>query len=384
MTREEKLKSLIGEARSLREKGTALDDAEVKRAGELVGEIRQLQDALNASKRVAEQFQNLAPETKRDEWGTKDHNVYASARIEKARGFIDAYRQQKAEGIPSSTVTVEYGGPLVTDPKHTFSLGSLVNSVQADTPSGSFLRQTDRDLNAAPVKLGEVKPESSFGFEYVPWELSTLAHTLKPSPRQWFADVNGLSDFVVSELAYGLDEATNSYVLNGGATEAGNTVTGVLNTPGIATVPFADYALTTIRTALRTLEDSGYAASGIALSAADWQALELSVDGTGRPLLTSLGAQSAARQLWGVPVTIVQGLPAGTAVVADWRAVTLFNRGSVEITQTEFGTYKDANGAAQDLYTHNLVRFRAEVRRGVLITALPAVLKVALTAPAQG
>jgi HK97 family phage major capsid protein len=380
-----RLKSLIDEAGQLRAKGNNINAAELNRAEELIGEISALQNSLKEQDKVAAKLRNL-----RSTGSFADDNAVALAapggsRVAKTAGWsgaISRARAAKADtaGVPSGTIQVDYSGPVVEDPLHQFSLASLVNNVGVDAPSGAYLRQTTRELNAAPVKIGDVKPESNLGMEYAHWELATIAHVLKPLARQWLTDIADLQNFVNSELAYGLDEATNSYLLNGGTSEAGNTITGVLNTTGIDTVPFTSDILTTIRTALRQLEDLGVNATGIALNSADWATLELEKDGSGRPYLTALGAQSAERTLWGVPVTIVSQLPAGTAVIADWSTVNYLRlNGSTQISYVEQGTYTDEAGNVQDLYTHNLVRARAEWRAGLSITSLPSIVKVTIT-----
>ncbi|PPG61622.1 phage major capsid protein [Rathayibacter sp. AY1C5] len=307
------------------------------------------------------------------------------SRADKAAGFVQAYRKRLTETgyaakgvVPSGTVQVQYDGPVVNDPRAVFSLAGLVRNTPTDVPSGAYLRQTIRDLQAAPVELGAPKPQSALAIEHKTWELATLAHLLEPVSKQWLADIDGLTPFIAAELAYGLDEATNDYLLNGGVSENGTTKSGLLNTPAIVTQPYSTSKLLTIRAALGALDTAGVNATGIALAPSDWEAIETATDTTGRTLIAADGT-SAERRLWGVPVTLVNGMPAGTGLVGDWSTVTLFRRGVYEITVVETGT-AEIDGATVDLYGRNLARFRGETRIGTAITSTPSFRKLDLTA----
>ncbi len=92
--------------------------------------------------------------------------------------------------------------------------------------------------------------------------------------------------------------------------------------------------------------------------------------------------------MWGVPVVVLDSIPAGTAIVGDFSAVTVKDRGNYTITWTDRGTVTElvddgAGGTTEqdiDLFSHNLIQVRAEGRYGIEISRPTALRKIDLTA----
>jgi HK97 family phage major capsid protein len=154
-----------------------------------------------------------------------------------------------------------------------------------ETPTGSYLRQKTRTNNADTVANGALKPESVYELEPVTWKIPTVAHVSEPVQLQWLADYSGLENFLAVEMSYGVETAVSDFILNGGIAEDGSTVTGILNTTGIAQTAFRVNKLLSIRRALRELETAGVAATGVVMNPADWEEVETLLDADGRFLL---------------------------------------------------------------------------------------------------
>lgn len=312
-------------------------------------------------------------------------DLSGTSRASKGEPFARAVKTALAsKGVGESelgnvaSLSVPYGDVIIRDPEKKFSLENLVNRRIVDTGSGQYLAQTLRDNQATSVPRGQLKPTSKYGMEARNWELATLAHLSEPIARQWLEDMRNVSQWLSTELAYGLSEAVDSFILNGGTSENGNQITGLLNTPGIETVAYKVDPLRSIRRAIGDLDTAGIGANGIAMNPLDWEEVETLADSDGRTLLAPTG-QSAARQLWGVTVTLSAGIPQGQAIAADWSSIVLLNRGIVSMTVAEYGALLDDTGQwAGDLFSRNQLAFRCEQRIGLTLLSLPSIRKVEL------
>lgn len=144
---------------------------------------------------------------------------------------------------------------------------------------------------------------------------------------------------------------------------------GLLQHSGIQTQAFTDDILTTVRKAITAVESLGYQPSVIALTPADWEAVELSrTSGSGEFVLDASPVNRAARRLYGIQVVVTTALEPGTAVVGDFREVTLFT--------DRRGVMDEWNGQAQDDFARNLIRLRTEGRFGVGVGQPQAIVRV--------
>jgi hypothetical protein len=139
----------------------------------------------------------------------------------------------------------------------------------------SFLRQTVRTNNAAPVADGDVKPTSVYTVEEVEdrVRVRVLAHLSEPVPERYFSDHSNLEDFLRDEMEAGLYRALEDQVLSGDG--VGENLTGLLNTSGLLLQPFATDALTSDRKAMTRLEVFGIAPDALVLNPVDAEALDL-------------------------------------------------------------------------------------------------------------
>ncbi|MHA7220005.1 phage major capsid protein [Arthrobacter sp. MDT1-48-3] len=261
----------------------------------------------------------------------------------------------------------------------------LLNAIASrpvETPSGSYLRQTVRENNAAPVVNGALKPVSRYELQPVTWEIATIAHVSEPLQVQWLQDYGNLKSFLAVEMSYGVDAAVSNFILNGGVSENGTEQLGILTTTGVQQAAFRQNKLLSIRLALDELETAGVAATGIVLNPTDWEDIKTLLDADGRFLLPQAPGQAVARTLWNVPVTLVPGLPAGQAVVGDLTTIHLVYRNSLQLAWNPFHTTlgTTAAPAPTDLFRKNQTVMCAEIRVGLELVSLKTLRVVDLTA----
>lgn len=222
--------------------------------------------------------------------------------------------------------------------------------------SFSFLRQTVRTNNAAPVPDGALKPTSVFSIAEIEDRVRVIAHLSEPVPERYFADHAALEDFLRAELEAGILDALQTQVVSGDGT--GENMTGILATSGVIAQAFVTDRLTSIRKGLTQLQATGVTPNALVLNPVDLEALDLlRADGaTGAFLLGDPSAESATN-IWSVPRVPSNAVAAGTALLADW-------------TQAEIVVREDATlslDRSGDNFTKNLVTMRVEGRFGLAV-----------------
>jgi HK97 family phage prohead protease/HK97 family phage major capsid protein len=285
-------------------------------------------------------------------------NVVKASRIEGTKALASGVQTTSTILLPEVVPT---GRPLVS------VLDVLPTRIVP--PSYSFLRQSVRTLQAAPVAVGGTKPTSVVSLLPVENRLRVVAHISEPMDEYMISDNVNLSRFVTDELLYGLRRALENEVIGGDGT--GEHFTGILNTSGIVVQAFATNALTSVRKAITLLEANGYTPGVICLSASDWESIELLEITSGATDVRGVPVDPVARRLWGYPVTLNQGLGAKTGLVIGEGAVTLDHDNAVSVK------WSDAVNAD---FTQNQVRCRVEGRWGLSVNQPSAVVKVGTAA----
>lgn len=235
--------------------------------------------------------------------------------------------------------------------------------------SFSFLRQTVRTNNAAPVADGALKPTSVYSLAEVEDRVRVIAHLSEPVPERYFADHANLQDFLRTEMEAGLYLALENQVVHGDGT--GENLTGLLNTSGILVQTFATDALTSIRKAMTNLEVYGITPTALVLNPVDAEALDLLRDSgaTGKYLLGDPGGDGVEK-LWKVPRVPSNAVAAGTALLGDWRQAQIIVREDATLALDRSG----------ENFTKNLVTMRLEGRFGFAVKRPNAFVEVALAA----
>lgn len=236
----------------------------------------------------------------------------------------------------------------------------------------SYLTQTTRTNNAAPVAVGAVKPTSAYTLTRVSRKLEVIAHLSEPIPEYWLADEPALNQFLSSEMGYGLQLALENQVLNGDGTSPN--LRGLLETSGIQTQAFNTSQIRTVRSAITKVEALGYTASGLALNPLDWESIETA--GVDEAHYALRGGEQvvpidrAARRVWGVPVALTTQVTTGTGVLlSDGSAGVVADRR----IDSQFGRVGDD-------FSRNQVRARLEGRFGLEVLKPTGVVEVDLSA----
>jgi len=237
------------------------------------------------------------------------------------------------------------------------------------------MRQTSRVNNAAPVAAGALKPTSTYGLVSVEGRLHVIAHVSEPIDKYQLQDGPSLGQFVQEEMVAGLHQALETQIVSGDG--LGENLTGLANTSGIQTQAYTTSPVLTARAAVTKVQVLSFEPYYFALNPTNWEAIETATLSAGQYVLNAEGARSglpvdsAARRLWGVPVTVSTAVPAGTGYLLSNGVAQLATDGRIETEQS--------NAHADD-FSHNNVRLRVESRFDLLVTRPLGVVQLDLTA----
>jgi HK97 family phage prohead protease len=226
------------------------------------------------------------------------------------------------------------------------------------SPSYSFIKQSARSLAFAPVAAGSEKPQSVVSVVAVENRLRVVASVTEQIDQYLLNDGSpqgNLLRFVEDEMLYGLRLALEEQILVGDG--SGENFTGITETSGIQTQAFDTDVLTSVRKGLTKLFTQGYEAQLVALSAEQWELIELLTATTGATD-RAVPVDPVARRLWGAPVVLSQQLPADTALIIGDGAVTVDHDGVID------SRWSDAVGSD---FKFNFLRNRTEGRFGVSV-----------------
>lgn len=284
-----------------------------------------------------------------------------------ARRLMTAHGPGGQKAVPTSVAQTI---PVVVDPEpigeggRQDSIFDIIPAVTTGTPAWTYRRATTRELDAQIVGTGEVKPSSVLDFEDVTNKLGVIATLAGPISEQTLQDYPALVRFINTELLLGIRLRLEDEVFSGTGEPINSTsdpskvvgehFQGILNTTGVLDQAFTGDGLGSIAVAATRLEADGYTLSGIAIHPDDWVALTTARNASGA---FDLGGpiDPAARTVWGHPVRLTRGLPAGTAL-----AVT---DGSAAIRPHIHGLEARAVTVNDDA-ARNQVRIRVEGRFG--------------------
>lgn len=283
---------------------------------------------------------------------------------------LNAGRNLAAGNLKADGISIIDGTPPVplktlttTDPQRTFA---LLDALDVVTVTGGeqfqYIRQNARDLNAAPVPIGELKPTSNVSLETITDTLQRVAHISAPIDQYSLTDSAEAQTFLAGELRYGVMRAVEDLF-----------VSGLFAASGAIVNPFNARVLDTLRTSVTALQNLAYEPALFLVSPATWQALELDrADGSGQFVFGSTPVNAIEHTLFGVPVAVSTALPAGKAVTLARDAAALASDGVVKM-ETDMG------GA---LFDRNQLRVRSEGRFQPVIRHSDGIVLSDLAAPA--
>lgn len=226
---------------------------------------------------------------------------------------------------------------------------------------------------ASQVNEGDAKPESTLVYERTSSNVETIAHFVSAA-KQALSDAGQLRTLVDNFLTWGVNDALEQEMLNGDGTSGH--FTGLLNLPNVqaqAGVVDDVAGIQAIRKAITLVRKPGLAnPSAILMSVEDDEAIDLARDNYGR----FFGAgpfNSGPNTLWGLPRVTSWHIPAGTAIVGDFRRAVLWDREQASISVSD---------SHADFFIRNLVAILGELRAAFGVFRQQAFVKVTLAAAA--
>lgn len=305
--------------------------------------------------------------------------VYFNDLVARIRGKTLITGQGATSG--GAFITPDYTGIYEPLGRMPLVLRNLVTIRQTTSDVVSFVRQTRAIAEAAPVPesnvtdfsgaTGEVsgeKPEATLEFERESEVVRTIAAWI-PATKAALSDAAQLRGIIDDELTDDLAEELEDQMLNG--TGIGNNFTGLLNTAGILIQLWNTDIWTTTRQAKTTLRTTGRATPTAWLfNPTDWETVELTRDVDGRFFYAGPLAQGP-QTLWGVPVGESELVPAGSAILGDWRKAVLWDRMRATLSISD---------SHADFFIRNMVAILAELRAAFALIRPSAFIVVDLTA----
>lgn len=292
---------------------------------------------------------------------------------QQAAGKVAARLGMKAAGdlgdLDGSVEILFDGAPVLQDNRSVPTLRQLVGHIITDKPKYSYVRMAPIDNQATVVAPGGLKPTSTITASDVEGELSVIAHVSSPIDEYWIGDHPDALATYNNELVRALIETEERMFLNGDG--ANGNPRGILNTSGIITQAYSSDLLTTTRKAVTSLELVDMNPALYVVHPADWEAVELSRDASGRLEFEEGPVNRAEHKLWGVPVAVSPYLTPGTAVLLDTDAAHVISEKSIRVT---------GSSSTGDDFLRNQYRIRAEERIAVAVTHPHGIVKVSLAA----
>lgn len=295
--------------------------------------------------------------------GTKAGNVsWAKSVSEKLARAAQGYG---VKALLTGQVTTPPAVEVTSIPDAPTRLLDLIPREQLAEHTFSYLRQVTKTNNAAVVADNALKPTSVYTWQEVTDRARVIAHLSEPFPLRYLSDHASVMQVLEAQMQTGVIRELERQVIEGDG--AGENFTGILATTGVNQVPFTTDPLVTVRTALTTMAGLDEQPTGWVVHPSDAQKFDLMRENgtTGAFLL-----QNPERFFVG-PVVLSTAIPAGQAILADWR------QAAIKVRERE---HVLAATQAGDLFDKNQVKLRAEGRYGFTIKRPQAFAVVALTA----
>jgi HK97 family phage major capsid protein len=247
---------------------------------------------------------------------------------------------------------------LTPMPQRRLYVRNLLPTVNVNSGSVEYPRQTTRTNNAATVAEGALKPESALGFDLQTTSIRTIAHWI-PASRQVLDDAPQLRGIVDSELIYGLKLKEDAQLLNGDGT--GQNLLGLIPQATAYAAPItlsSPTILDQIGLALLQVTLADYEPDGIVMHPSDWMRIRLLKDSDGKYLFGEPGAV-VPPVLFGLPVVATTSMTVDKFLIGAFSvAATLYDRWEARV---EVSTEHD------DFFVRNLVAILAEERIGLAV-----------------
>lgn len=245
------------------------------------------------------------------------------------------------------------------------TLRDIISIRQTQSDTVEFVRQTSRVNAAAPVPEATIsgakptpdtnntagtKPEGGFAFQKVTESVKTIAEWV-PATRRALSDASQLRGLIDQELRDDLREEEEDQIVTGSGT--GENLTGILETPGIQQQSWDTNVFVTARKAKTKIQTIGRSTpTAWLINPEEDERIDLMRDREGRFFGSGPFAMGPGG-LWGLPRVVSEAVPAGTAILGDFRKAVLWDREQATITVTD---------SHADFFIRNLIAVLAEER----------------------
>ncbi|HVZ40620.1 MAG TPA: phage major capsid protein [Candidatus Kapabacteria bacterium] len=262
----------------------------------------------------------------------------------------------------------------IVDPgafRRPLAIRDLITLAETDADVVEFVRVVTETNAAAPTEEATssttgLKPESSISFELDSAGVKNISHWI-PASRRILGDAKQLRGYISGFLRYGLEEELEDQIVTGPGT--GENFTGILNTLHITSQTFDSNIIRTARKARTKVRTVGRSRPlAYLMNPVDWEAFDLSTDNEERYYFGGPSILGTPK-LWGLPVVECEAVPAGTALVADWRLAMLWDQEQARIYVSD---------SHADFFARNLIALLAEMRAAFAVLRPAAFVEFAL------
>ena len=272
-----------------------------------------------------------------------------------------------AAGLTTVSPDVGLGAIVQLPTRQARFLDVVPSRVLDQSGTVEYIREVAGDGGPAPVELMQIKPAIGLDFEDAEAVPTTIAGWTKVS-RLWLSDFDQLDAAIRGRLMALTGLALETEVLSGDGTVSDRTgkpgLVGLLNTTGLGEVQAAGDSgpewLQAILQGRVTVEASGGQANFAALNLQDWATLmATTTSGSGEFLAPPFAFGAGALTVWGMTLTAAVGIPEGTAIVGDSRAMTLLISEPAQVLA----------GTESDDFIRNRLTLLCEVRAALAVWA---------------
>jgi HK97 family phage major capsid protein len=287
-----------------------------------------------------------------------------------SKSVVASLGEKAFDVTAGGTATSAFYDPLLRSlPQRRVFVRSLIPVKQIDTEKFDYLRQTVATFNAAETAAAALKPTSVLSFERVEDRVRTIAHLSEPVDRSALLDLDGMRDFVDTQLRLGVLLREDSQIVNGSGT--GENLRGILNTAGILTqargadahIDAIFKAITKVRAQVNPFEPNG-----LAIHPNDLQDVLLTKDANGNYQASDSGALQAdddgTVRVWGLEAISTIAVPEGTAVLGDFQQALIYDREQARVDWADAG---GLGAAGAEIFSRNQLVARGEERIGFAV-----------------
>lgn len=252
-----------------------------------------------------------------------------------------------------SIVAPDYRPDIVGMPQRKLVVRDLVAPGTTGGNLIEYVQQTARQLNAAPVAEGALKPQSDGTYALISAPVRTIAHWMNAS-TQVLDDMSLLRSFIDSEVEYGVNLAEENQLINGDGT--GQNILGLIPQAVAYSGAFAitgETQFDRLLLAVLQVELNLFPCDALVVNPTDWRKMQLTKDSMGRYIGGGPFANTI-QSVWNLPVVTSLAMTAGNFLCGSFKfGAQIFDR---QQTSVQISTEN------QDNFIRNLCTIRGEER----------------------